>query len=156
VELLSAVLAAALGLGSAAPQDGEARNETPSYTNDDLERMAPLRHQTGALSQPAFSPASARSSPKRRPSRSRSGDERYWRREADRLRRRLQPKLEQLRELQLKIEERRAIPGVRPYTDPKIQSLERKAASLSRRVRDWQDRFEERARREGALPGWLR
>jgi hypothetical protein len=156
VELLSAVLAAALGLASAAPQDGEARGETPSYSNEDLERMTPLRHQTGALSEPAFSPASARSSPKRRSSGSRSGGEDYWRREADRLRRRLRPLLEQLQELRLKIEERRSTPGVRPYTDPKTQSLERKAESLSRRIRDWQDRFEERARRKGALPGWLR
>lgn len=156
MEILSAVLAAALGLGTASPQDGEARNETPSYTNDDLQRMAPLRHQTGALSEPAFSPASARSSPKRRSSGSRPGGEDYWRREADRLRRRLQPLLEQLQELQFKIGERRATPGVRPYTDPKIQSLERKAELLSRRIRASQDRFEERARRLGALPGWLR
>ena len=152
MKLIAAAMLAVVWIPSVA-EGGEDREPTPTYTNQDLQRMAPLRHQTGALSQPAVPPASARES---KPSRSRGRDERYWRREADKLRRRLRPLEEQRLELQLKIEERRATPGVRPYTDPKIEAWERKLESLTRRMRSWQSRLEDRARRAGALPGWLR
>jgi hypothetical protein len=34
--------------------------------------------------------------------------------------------------------------------------MRRQLAAMEARVRDEETRFEERARREGALPGWLR
>jgi hypothetical protein len=51
---------------------------------------------------------------------------------------------------------RQAEPGVRPYTDPKVRALQRKLAAVEARIRDAEDRLEERARRARALPGWLR
>jgi hypothetical protein len=34
--------------------------------------------------------------------------------------------------------------------------MSRRLRRYEERIRDLEDRFEERARREGALPGWLR
>jgi hypothetical protein len=121
------------------------------YTNDDLDRVSPLREQTGGMSTPALRPA-----PLPRESKPAGRGEEYWRRESDRLRDRVEPLRARARELRLRIEERRRQPGVRPYSDPQIEAWQRQAQDVDERVRDLESRFEDRARREGALPGWLR
>jgi hypothetical protein len=59
-------------------------------------------------------------------------------------------------DLRLQIEERRRQPGVRPYSDPRVVALQRKVDILERRIREAESAFEDRARRLGVLPGWLR
>jgi hypothetical protein len=140
----------------ALPADPPEKQAVPTYTNEDLARVAPYRHQTGALSEPAASFSEAGAGSRDAADDHRAQQERYWRREAQKLRNRLRPVREQVDDLRLRIEERRRQPGVRPFTDPTILAWERKLESLTRKIRDWERRFEQRARRARALPGWLR
>ena len=127
------------------------------YTNEDLDRLSPRRGESGAESTPAAAdpaPAEARS---RRPEEdSARTREAHWRREADRLRDRLQPLRDQADDLREQVDARSRIPGVKPVTDPKLLGLARRLAAVEARIRDAELQFEERARRAGALPGWLR
>ena len=124
----------------------------PVYTNADLDRVSPGRGDTGVLSTPSASPGP--DTPARTPDA--PGRETYWRREAERLRDRLEPLQERARELRLRIEERRRKQGVRPLSDPQLQAWQARLEALTARIEGLQSRFEERARRAGALPGWLR
>lgn len=136
---------------ASAEQPAAKKRPVPRYTNEDLERVSPLREQTGVLSTPSAAPAA----PQREPERRGRGEE-YWRREAERLRERLAPLQARARELRDRIEGRRRQPNVRPYTDERILSWQRRLDELQSRIQDLESRFEERARRDGALPGWLR
>jgi hypothetical protein len=124
------------------------------YTNDDLARMAPLRGETGVLSQAATSPQAVRET------RDSKGSERtreaYWRREADRVRERIRPLEKRALTLRRHIDERWRLPGVAPMTDPKLVEWRRELKEAEAEIREHQDRLEERARRDGAMPGWLR
>lgn len=148
------VLAACLAASAvSAPVRGAEKGRTvPVYTNEDLDRVSPLRGQTGVLSTSQGRPQAPASAAQ--PSRGRG--EEYWRREARRLRERLDPLREKAEDLRARIAERRRRPGVRPYTDPQVQATERRLRSLEERIRGLESDFEDRARREGALPGWLR
>ncbi len=151
------VLCTAVAWASPAlPADRPEEQTVPTYTNEDLDRMAPYRHQTGALSEPASSSSEDGSGSRDATAAARAKQERYWRREAQRLRERIRPVRQQVEDLRLRIEERRRQPGVRLVTDPTIQSWKRKLESLTRKIRDWERRFAQRARRQRALPGWLR
>jgi hypothetical protein len=132
-----------------------AADEKPRvYTNEDLARMAPYRHQTGVDSKPAAPPAAP---PGVRPApRESKRDERYWRQQADRTAEQARKLREQAAVLADRIEERRRRPGVLPYSDAQVVSLEQRRQALEARAREAELRLEERARREGALPGWLR
>lgn len=122
------------------------------YTNDDLRRVAPYRDETGVNSRPAAAPAGAASSSTEKGT---HGEE-YWRREADRLRDRLRPLRERAAELRLRSDARRRQPGVRPVTDPQLLEWERRLRDLEERIAEAQSRLEDRARRERAMPGWIR
>lgn len=130
----------------------EPRPRVPTYTNADLERVSPSRGDTGVLSQPSAAPAA----PAPREKEPSAGGEAYWRREAERLRDRLEPLEEKARDLRLRIEERRRKPGVHPLSDAQLRAWQARLDGLDERIRGLQSRFEERARRAGALPGWLR
>ncbi len=142
-----------------------------TYTNEDLERLAPRRAETGVASVPAFG------SEPQEPATGRGHDEAYWRREAERLRDQLRPLRQRALGLQLRIEhpapETRKTktspqPAARgqqrrpPTPAPTRAESDRTAAlrdelrALQDQIRDREARLEERARREGALPGWLR
>ncbi len=123
------------------------------YTNEDLDRVSPFKAETGVASVPATAPGAVRE-PSPRES-ARPGEE-HWRQEADRLRDRLQPLRDRVADLRVRIDERRRQPGVRPYSDPRILAWERDLRRWEARAHDMEDRFLERARRAGALPGWLR
>jgi DNA repair exonuclease SbcCD ATPase subunit len=114
--------------------------------------VSPLRDQTGG-GMAADTAAAERSAA---PDKARGKDEAYWRREWERLRERVQPLRDRAEDLRTQIEERRRVPGVRPYSDARVESLQRRLAALEARIRDAEDRLHERARRAGALPGWLR
>jgi hypothetical protein len=134
-----------------APRDDE-KKTVPLYTNDDLDRVSPLRAQTGGSTTRPEPPATAKPEPRAE----RGHDEAYWRRESERLQDRLQPLRDRAEDLRVRIAERRRNPRVRPYSDPAIESWQRRLAALEQRIREAEDRHHERARREGAPPGWLR
>jgi hypothetical protein len=136
-----------------------AADEKPRiYTNEDLERVAPYRGQTGALSEPAAPPPAPRGGSREREPRDRDSrrDERYWRDQADRTAEQARKLREQAASLAGRVDDLRRQPGVLPYSDPRIVALEERRRGLEARAREAEQRLEERARRAGALPGWLR
>jgi hypothetical protein len=133
------------------PTPGPAAQAAPLYTNRDLERVRDSRHRNGSTSRPATRPREP--GPERE---DRSAEEARWRREAQRLRERLLPLEDEVRELRERIRSRRREPGVLPYSDPKIRSWEEQAERLEERIRDRRLRFRARARRARVPPGWLR
>ncbi len=151
-----------LSLGLVCAARGEDKKPVPTFTNDDLARVAPYRGETGALSAPAATPAPARGA-----SRSHAGaarGEEYWRREAEREESRLRPLRRRVTDLRLKIDETRHQPvggGGKngrnaAVAAASLDSLERELRARQDQIRDAELRFEERARHAGALPGWLR
>jgi hypothetical protein len=140
-------------LGAALAAADERRAPARVYTNEDLARVSSRRGETGVLSQPAPAPAVEKAAPS--PDTSGRGES-YWRAEVARVRLRVEPWREKAADLRAAISARQAEPGVRPYTDPKVRALQRQLEMLEARIREAEDRLEERARRAGALPGWLR
>ncbi|HVD77816.1 MAG TPA: hypothetical protein VNH43_09410 [Vicinamibacteria bacterium] len=140
------------GSAGASALDDDDKKPVPLYTNEDLRRVSPYRDETGVRSKPAAAPA-----PETATARDRGRGEEYWRREAERLRDRLRPLRERASELQFQIEEKRQQPPRRRGgVDPQIGTRERRLRALEERIREAESRFEDRARRERALPGWLR
>jgi hypothetical protein len=135
---------------AAAAADGEEKKAVPLYTRD-LGASRPTGRDR-VNSQPAAPPAADASVSGIRPR-----GEAYWRQEADRLRDRLRPLQERAAELRVRIEDRRRQPPRRGTVgDPQREALERRLHDLEARIRDMESRFEDRARRERAMPGWLR
>ena len=136
--------------------DDDKKKPVPLYTNEDLERVAPYRDETGVNSKPVVAPAAeAPAAP------GRARGEEYWRREAERLHDRLRPLRERAADLRLRIEERRRRPpsrrgGADAQAGAQVAALEQRLRVLEERIRETEARFEDRARRERALPGWLR
>jgi hypothetical protein len=148
------------------PCGSEEKKPAPVYTNEDLDAVRPYRDETGVASKPAV-PESERAGTSRqelggsgatarRERRSAEGDEEQWRRAAERLREKLQGPRDRADDLRRKIEERRRQPGVLPYSDPQIVAAQRRLELIERRIREAESNFEDRARRNGALPGWIR
>jgi len=144
---------------SAPPPSPSPPDPVPLYTNDDLERVRPFRAETGVASVPAFAPAAAgsRSRPAATP---RVRGEEYWRKEAARVRERVASLRAQAEELRATLAEREAR---RRHTLGRSRDggasearLEARLAGIERRIRLVEDELRERARRQGALPGWLR
>jgi len=144
------------------PAAGQAGDQTPSYTNEDLDRIAPRRSETGATSVPAPSLAAPAPEPKHEPM---AHGEAYWRQEASRLDDRLRPLRRRADALRFKIDHPATRPG-RPATkrgahsraataDP-VPALQEQLRELEQEIREREDRLGDRARREGAMPGWLR
>jgi len=131
------------------------------YTNADLERVRPFRDETGVGSVPAVPPGAAASHPERERPRGRGED--YWRKEAGRTRLKLQALAEQREALRARIAEqesdtrrflRRGPAAASPAAS--LIALQSRLAALERRLRETEDDLLDRARRDGALPGWLR
>jgi hypothetical protein len=148
--------ALALACASAAVLSGSEKPPVPTYTNADLDRIAPYRGETGVLSTPA-SPLAAE--PASRPSGPRH-DETYWRHEADHLHDRIRALRQRADEIRFRLaspprqsQGRKAAASA--SNDP-TPALKARLAAIESEIRDRENRFEERARREGALPGWLR
>jgi hypothetical protein len=149
-----------LASAGAAPAD-EPKKPVPTYTNEDLERVAPFRAETGALSQVAPAPAGAsRARSREAPEAGRRADEAYWRGEAERVRERVRAlarEAEAIRERIDALRERAASSRSRQAgAAPGTAGLERRLALVLAEARERQDELEDRARRAGALPGWLR
>jgi len=155
-----------VGPALAWPYGSEEKKEVRVYTNEDLEAVRPYRGETGVESKPAV-PETERAGTSRqelggdgaaagRKRRSAEGDEEQWRAAAERLREKLQAPRDKADELRRQIEERRRQPGVLPYSDPQIVAAQRRLELIERRIREAESSFEDRARRNGALPGWIR
>jgi chromosome segregation ATPase len=137
-----------------------------TYTNDDLERVAPFRGQTGALSVPSSSPDESREdSPARTlatDAADRARDEAYWRKEAARVREKSRSLEDQAAELRSRLESlararRAASSGSGKGAKVDITAtLERRLGLLEARRRRLEEDLQDRARRANALPGWLR
>lgn len=132
------------------------------YTNADLERIHPLVAETGVGSVPAV-PAGESASSEREPA-SRGQGEAYWRREAAAVRERLRALEERAAGLRTRVAERERARDDTVYGSRRrsssgsasVASLRTSLAAVERRMAKTQDDLEERARRDGALPGWLR
>lgn len=132
------------------------------YTNDDLERVHPFAAETGVRSLPAFSPTPAVETKPRREGRSLRQGEPYWRAEAERVRQKLRALEERAAGLRARIAERSTrseVFGRRSSSSSRgasLASLQSALALVERRARLLEEDLAERARRAGALPGWLR
>jgi hypothetical protein len=131
------------------------------YTNEDLDRVHPFAAETGGSSVPAVETDVAE--PARRTSADRKGKgEEHWRAEAARVREKVRGLEERAAELRSKIAERSSerdeVFGRRRSSSTKtsVAPLQASLAAVERRIRLTQEDLEERARRDGALPGWLR
>jgi hypothetical protein len=145
-------------------EDKPARKPVRVYTEEDLERISSLRGQTGVLSRPGTPGARATSKDETadRASPSAKGEE-YWRREATRVRtevRTLEDQARRLRE-QIEREANRSSTGKgRRGRGRESWAVEddraRRLRELEARAREAEAGLEDRARRAGAPPGWLR
>ncbi|MET0556310.1 MAG: hypothetical protein ABW221_24930 [Vicinamibacteria bacterium] len=145
----------------AAADDG--KRAPRSYTNDDLDRYAHLRSEEPAdVVDDAPRPARSggRRAPREAAAKTSGGGsargEEYWRREAERTEDAVRRLREQAADVAEKVSDLRRQPDVRPYSDPRIVRLERRRLALEERAREAELRLVDRARRAGALPGWLR
>jgi hypothetical protein len=178
--LLATVLPLGFGLSvlvrvSAAPADdtpGPAlRLPTRVYTNEDLDRVRPFRDETGVRSVPAVAPESSapssgateRARPGSPSADARRRGEEYWQREAERVRDRIRAMETQADELRLRIAERAEEAGRVLSRGRRSSSgagsaaiLRARIVALERRMRQMETDLSDRARRAGALPGWLR
>lgn len=153
------------------PSASRAGDATPSYTNDDLDRIAPRRGETGVTSVPASKAIPAAKGTAREGETGDAHGEAYWRREADKLHDRLLPLRQRAEALRLRIEHASRAKPTRPSgkasgkprasrsqppASDTVGLLREQLAALEKEIREREDRLEDRARKEGALPGWLR
>lgn len=129
-----------------------------TYTNEDLERVRPQRAETGATSEPAAAPRTETRRDREAPA---GRGEQFWRREAEHEQRKLEPLRRRLQDLEQRLAERRSRPPGRrgvaaAVPDAVPDALLAQIRALRDRIREEESRFDDRARREGALPGWLR
>lgn len=162
--LLCAVPLAAAG-GDPRPQPSPTpRAPVRVYTNEDLERVHPFAAQTGARSIPAYPAAGPEAAAAPREQETRGRGESYWRRQAAALRERLRALEERAAGLRSRIaehEQRRKTvvygrggrAGSQEGSDAPLRA---QLQAVERRMRRTQEDLEDRARRDGALPGWLR
>jgi hypothetical protein len=144
------------------PAFGEERKPAPTYTNEDLDRVAPRRGETGVLSRPGTPPSrkAAKDEPPERATASTKSED-YWRREASRVRdrvRTLQEQASRLRE-QIERESERSLSGSGRRGRASWAAEDNRARRLREieaRGRELESDLEDRARRAGAPPGWLR
>ena len=132
------------------------------YTNEDLDRVRPFRDETGIRSVPAVAPGDGPAPAEKQ----RGRGEDYWRREAARVRERARALQAQASELRAEIAEQAEgtsqVLGRRRRSSASLSGagssarLRAKLASLERRLREMEEDLADRARRDGALPGWLR
>lgn len=160
---LSCALALA-GLPALGEEGKPARKAVRVYTEEDLERVAPLRGQTGVLSRPGTPPAreATKGEAADRTAATTKGED-YWRGEASRVR----TQVRALEEQASRLREQAAREAERPSTGKGRRGRGREAWAAedarARRLRDLEDRarglqsdLEDRARLKGVPPGWLR
>jgi hypothetical protein len=146
-----------LALGTAAEADQ--KKPVPVYTNDDLDRLAPFRDETGVNSSGAPVPRTPKAE-------GTAGDhaaksEAYWRREADKLRVRQQRTRDRIENLRSRVAAAETQSGprsgeARARSAAQVEIWRGQIGVLEGRLREEDGQLADRARRAGALPGWLR
>jgi hypothetical protein len=141
---------------SAEPQE---KKPVPVYTNEDLDRISPFRDETGVSSKVAVPPLPTGSGRDGDDGRARS--EAYWRREAERLRVRLQRARDRVDDLRARLAASEEASGprsgeARSRAVAQAEAWRRQIGAMEARIRESETHFADRARRAGALPGWLR
>lgn len=141
----------------------KSESEPRVFTNADLERMTACRYQTGAQSEIGTRTPERAARPARRSKDSLlaegsdpdaiEGDWRARWRSVDQKARKLR---QQARELRQEAGETPRDPKKQPAGRRSPTLLISRARSLEAEARELEDEFQERARRQGALPGWLR
>ena len=137
------------------------------YTNEDLDRVHPFSEETGVRSVPAVADAGRRAPSKSEDDHPRSRGETYWRAEARRMRERIAVLAAQADELRARFaaeEDERGHVARSSRSSRSRASLsggadavgKARLAAMALRIRALEDDLAERARRDGALPGWLR
>lgn len=139
------------------------------FTNADLEQISACRYQTGVDSQGEVRETDSKEAP--RPARTDAlndrGDDRSeadWRARWRSVDQRVRKLRREAHELRLEAAETTTAPpaqaGARPKQQPKGRRspalLLSRARALEMEARELEDEFQERARREGVLPGWIR
>ena len=127
-----------------------------TYTNADLERLAPRRGETGVLSVPAPAAGDLEEPRARAADKAARRGEPWWRREAERVRERALGFRDKAADLRRSADARPRKPSARLDPDPGATALRARAEALERRASALEEDLLDRARREGALPGWLR
>ncbi len=154
------LLVVALVLAGTAAASGDPK--VPCYTNADLDRVSPLRGQTGVLSEASIPSAADRKTERaeEREERQRRKAERTWRQAARRHRaqvRRLEKRLAALQRRKQAYERRRWAQMMKgKIPDPPSNDFDTQIEELQEEIRQSESDFLDRARRDGALPGWLR
>jgi hypothetical protein len=135
------------------------KKPVPVYTNDDLDRISPFRDETGVSSAVAVPQRATVSGREADDGRARS--ETYWRREAERVRVRVQRARERVEDLRARIAASEAQSGprsgeARSRGRAQAEAWRRQIGAMEARIRESEAELADRARRAGALPGWLR
>jgi septal ring factor EnvC (AmiA/AmiB activator) len=156
---ISLVLFCGLGIGASQAATRDDRPPARVYTNQDLERVHPYRNETGVASVPAAPSGGAEARPDP-DSRARARSEAYWRREAARVRERVRALEAQAADVRASLaereQERRTLVRRRGGSGTSEATLQARLSALEHRRRQLETDLEDRARRAGALPGWLR
>jgi hypothetical protein len=134
----------------------EGKKPSRVYTNEDLDRLAPFRGQTGVLNEPAAETPRA-------PATDAGPDEAYWRREAARVRDRVSALRARADDIRREVREAREAAQSEPWTSrgprrtaPKTAPREAELAAIEKRISALEIDLADRARAARALPGWLR
>lgn len=125
------------------------RTRTRTYGMDDLERYARARDSSEPRSRISAAVPADRDLKEERA---------FWQREKERYEREVSRIDAGIRRLEWRLRDKRAKkrPGERLSPDPSVDLLEESIESLRDERRVLEERFRERARKAGALPGWLR
>jgi hypothetical protein len=125
-------------------------NKIPTYTNRELAHYHREQTETG--------PHPVRKKPRRIPPRDLAKEEAYWRKEYLKHQKDLARLDARIRRLEWRLAERRSRirPGERLQDEPAVRALEETLEAMHKERRELIDRFQERGRKAGALPGWLR
>ena len=138
-------------------------SERRVFTNADLDRMASCRYQTGALSEAASRPVERASRPPRPAAKHTAADyrppdalEADWRAQWRAIDHKAGTLRREARELRQEAGEAPRDPKRQPSGRRSPSLLIGRARNLETEAKELEDEFQERARHEGALPGWLR
>jgi hypothetical protein len=154
------VLAFCLASASASARS----RQSQTYTDDDLRRVSSRRAETGVESEPASPSVPRAGAPHGKPEERKRGED-YWRAEAERFGERIRSLRLRAAELRVQIEQQerrqreRSATARRRATTTAVDAttgLKQRLYAVETEIREREAQFEERARREGALPGWLR
>ena len=136
--------------------------ERRAFTNADLEAIAACRDRTGAVSQPGTAPPE-RAAPRGKPPATTraagpkgAADESDWRARWRSVERKARLLRREASELRREAAEAPRDPRKRPTGRRSPSLLIARAEARESEARELEDEFRERARRAGALPGWLR